>query len=467
MRSANVNSDIAPVVIGHDALDQRTIDTVLRDLDGTDDKSKLGANAMLGVSLAVAHAAAHELGVALFRYLGGPDAHILPVPMLNVLNGGAHADNSVDLQEFMLVPLGAGSFGEALEWGSMTYHTLAEILEKRGLSTGVGDEGGFAPDLAANSEAADLLVEAIEAAGYEPGVDISIALDPATSEIYEDGSYVLASEDRKLSSAEMVAFWQEWLDKYPIVSIEDGMAEDDWDGWKQLTDAVGDRVQLVGDDLFVTNPEIFDPWDQGRHRQLHPRQAEPDRVALGDAGVRPDGSARGVLDGHLASLGRDGGLDDRGHRGGDERRTDQDGRSRTRRADGQVQPAAEDRRRVGGRGSLPRPPRVPALDEGGAMSQVGIRRSRLSLGRGPGIVAFLLVLGLLLAMAIEPARQLLAQRERVDLMASDLAKIERLNDRLEARIDRLQDPDYIEQRARSQAGPRASRRDPLRGDAAQ
>ena len=253
----NVNADIAPVVIGHDALDQRTIDTVLRDLDGTDDKSKLGANAMLGVSLAVAHAGAAELGVALFRYLGGPDAHILPVPMLNVLNGGAHADNSVDLQEFMLVPLGAGSFGEALEWGSMTYHTLAEILEKRGLSTGVGDEGGFAPDLAANSEAADLLVEAIEAAGYEPGVDISIALDPATSEIYEDGSYVLASEDRKLSSEEMLAFWQEWLDKYPIVSIEDGMAENDWDGWKQLTDAVGDRVQLVGDDLFVTNPEIL------------------------------------------------------------------------------------------------------------------------------------------------------------------------------------------------------------------
>ncbi|MGH2753554.1 MAG: phosphopyruvate hydratase [Actinomycetota bacterium] len=253
----NINAEIAPLVLGYDALDQRLIDTVLRDLDGTDDKSKLGANAILGVSLAVAHAAAAELGIALFRYLGGPDAHVLPVPLLNVLNGGAHADNSVDLQEFMLVPLGAGSFAEALEWGSNTYHALARILEERGLSTGVGDEGGFAPDLGANSEAAELLVASIEAAGYDPGVDIALALDPATSEIYEDGSYVLASEDRKLTSEEMVAFWEEWLDRYPIVSIEDGMAENDWDGWKHLTDAVGSRVQLVGDDLFVTNPDVL------------------------------------------------------------------------------------------------------------------------------------------------------------------------------------------------------------------
>jgi enolase len=193
----------------------------------------------------------------LFRYLGGPNAHILPVPLLNVLNGGAHADNSVDLQEFMLVPLGASSFSEALEWGATTYHALAEILEKRGLSTGVGDEGGFAPDLQANSEAAELLVEAITAAGHEPGVDVALALDPATSEIYQDGMYVLASEDRKLTSDEMVEFWQGWLDEYPIVSIEDGMAENDWEGWKKLTDAVGERVQLVGDDLFVTNPEIL------------------------------------------------------------------------------------------------------------------------------------------------------------------------------------------------------------------
>jgi enolase len=254
---AAVNDDIAPLIVGFDALDQRLIDTAIRDLDGTDDKSKIGANAILGVSLAVAHAAAAELGIPLFRYLGGPDSHVLPVPMLNVLNGGAHADNSVDLQEFMLVPLGAASFSEALEWGAVTYHALKKILESRGLATGVGDEGGFAPDLGANSEAAELLVEAIGAAGYEPGTEIALALDPATSELRDGDAYVLASENRRLSSQEMVEFWSEWIDKYPIVSIEDGMAEDDWEGWKLLTQAVGDRVQLVGDDLFVTNPEIL------------------------------------------------------------------------------------------------------------------------------------------------------------------------------------------------------------------
>jgi len=254
----NVNTEVAPVLMGFDALEQRLIDTALRDLDDTDDKSRLGANAILGASLAVAHAAADELGVALFRYLGGPDAHLLPVPLLNVLNGGAHADNSVDLQEFMLVPLGAGSFAEALEWGSGTYHALKKILDGRGLSTGVGDEGGFAPDLRANSEAAELLVEAISAAGFTPGTDIALALDPATSEIYEGGSYHLASEGRKLSSEEMVGFWADWLSKYPIVSIEDGMAEDDWDGWNLLTRELGSRVQLVGDDLFVTNPEVLE-----------------------------------------------------------------------------------------------------------------------------------------------------------------------------------------------------------------
>ncbi len=254
---ANVHGRIAPTLLGSDALDQRLIDTMMRDLDGTDDKSSLGANAMLGASLAVAHAAADELGVALFRYLGGPDAHILPVPMMNVLNGGAHADNSVDLQEFMLAPIGAGTFAEAVEWGSRTYHALKKILDSKGLSTGVGDEGGFAPDLGANSEAADLLLEAIEGAGFRPGEDIALALDPATSEIRDGDSYVLASEDRRLSSDEMVEFWVEWLDRYPIVSIEDGMAEDDWDGWVALTERVGDRVQLVGDDLFVTNPEVL------------------------------------------------------------------------------------------------------------------------------------------------------------------------------------------------------------------
>jgi enolase len=255
---ANVIETIGPALLGHDALDQRGIDTLMCDIDGTDDKSKLGANAILGVSLATASAIAFELDLPLFRYLGGPDAHLLPVPLMNVLNGGAHADNSVDLQEFMIAPLGAATFNEALEWGSNVYHSLKKILDDRGLATGVGDEGGFAPDLGANSEAVDLLVEAIEAAGYSPGDDVAIALDPATSEIYKDGAYVLASENRSLTSDEMAAFWAEWVEKYPIVSIEDGMAEDDWDGWKALTESLGDRVQLVGDDLFVTNPEVLE-----------------------------------------------------------------------------------------------------------------------------------------------------------------------------------------------------------------
>jgi enolase len=253
-----VNNTIGPNILGRDGLDQRGIDQQMRDLDGTDDKSKLGANAILGVSLAVAHAVARELELPLFRYLGGPDAHLLPVPLLNVLNGGVHADNSVDFQEFMLVPLGAATFADALEWGGNTYRALKKLIDKRGLSTGVGDEGGFAPDLGANSEAADLLVQAIETAGYEPGRDISLALDPAVSELRDRDSYVLQSEDRRMSSEEMADFWADWVERYPIVSIEDGMGEDDWDGWKALTERLGGRVQLVGDDLFVTNPEILE-----------------------------------------------------------------------------------------------------------------------------------------------------------------------------------------------------------------
>ena len=253
----NVVDVIAPNVIGRDALDQRGLDQTMLDLDGTDNKSKLGANAILGVSLACAHAAARELEVPLYRYLGGPDAHLLPVPMMNVLNGGAHADNSVDFQEFMYAPIGAASFREALEWGAGCYHALKGLLVAKDLSTGVGDEGGFAPDLSSNEEAVELLVEAIGKAGYEPGRDVALALDPAASEIKDGDHYVLASEDRRLTSEEMTDFWADWVDRYPIVSIEDGMDEDDWDGWKQLTERLGDRVQLVGDDLFVTDPEIL------------------------------------------------------------------------------------------------------------------------------------------------------------------------------------------------------------------
>jgi enolase len=249
----SVRGELADAVRGLDALDQRAVDFAMIDLDGTDNKGRVGANAILGVSLATAKAAAAELEVPLYRAVGGANAHVLPVPMMNVLNGGAHADNSVDFQEFMVMPVGAASFGEALRWGAETYHVLKGILHDRGLSTAVGDEGGFAPDLESNEAPVELLVEAIERAGYTPGDDIAIALDPATSEVFEDGAYVLASENRTLSSAELADYWADLCSRYPIVSIEDGMAEEDWDGWARLTAAIGDRVQLVGDDLFVTN----------------------------------------------------------------------------------------------------------------------------------------------------------------------------------------------------------------------
>jgi enolase len=254
----NVNGEIADTVVGLDALDQRLVDAEMIALDGTDNKGRLGANALLGVSLAVAHAAAAELELPLYRYVGGPNAHVLPVPMMNVVNGGVHADNNVDLQEFMVMPVGAPSFSEGLRWGVETYHALKALLRERGLSTAVGDEGGFAPDLDSNEDAIRILVEAIERAGYTPGEDIALALDPATSELYGDGAYRLAGEDRTLGPEEMARFWVDLVDRYPIVSIEDGMAEDDWAGWAALTSAIGDRVQLVGDDLFVTNSDRLD-----------------------------------------------------------------------------------------------------------------------------------------------------------------------------------------------------------------
>jgi enolase len=251
----HVNGEIAAALDGFEALDQRGLDQFLIDLDGTDNKARLGANAILGVSLAAAKAAADELELPLFRYVGGTNASVLPVPMMNVLNGGAHADNNVDLQEFMIMPVGAGSFSEGLRWGVETYHVLKKVLHDKGLSTAVGDEGGFAPNLSSNEEAVQVLVQAIEAAGFEPGTDLAIALDPASSEFFSQGAYVLAGEGRSLSPAEMAAYYADLCARYPIVSIEDGMAEEDWDGWAALTAAVGDDVQLVGDDLFVTNVE--------------------------------------------------------------------------------------------------------------------------------------------------------------------------------------------------------------------
>jgi enolase len=252
---ANAGGEIADAVRGLDAADQPALDRAMIELDGTPNKARLGANAILGVSLASAKAAAAESGMPLWRYLGGEAAHVLPVPMMNVLNGGAHADNKVDFQEFMVVPVGAASFGEGLRYGTEVFHALKKWLHERGLGTAVGDEGGFAPDLDSNESALEALLAGIQAAGYTPGEDLAIALDPATSEIYSDGAYDLAHEGRKLSPGEMVDYWADVSSRYPIVSIEDGMDENDWDGWKALTERLGERVQLVGDDLFVTNPE--------------------------------------------------------------------------------------------------------------------------------------------------------------------------------------------------------------------
>jgi enolase len=254
---ANVNDVIGPELVGMDATDQRAIDVTMLGLDGTSNKGALGANAILGVSLAVAKAAAESTELTLYSYIGGANAHQLPVPMMNILNGGAHADNNVDVQEFMIMPVGATSFAEALRMCSEIYHTLKGVLKERGLSTGVGDEGGFAPNLKSNEEALKVISEAVVKAGYELGEQIMFALDPASTELYdaERGVYVLAGEGRELTSEQMVEFWADLAGRYPIVSIEDGMAEEDWDGWKLLTDRLGETVQLVGDDLFVTNPE--------------------------------------------------------------------------------------------------------------------------------------------------------------------------------------------------------------------
>lgn len=254
---AHVNEEIADALIGMEADDQRGIDAIMLELDGTENKGNFGANAILGASLAVAKAAAESAELPLYKYVGGANANMLPTPMMNILNGGEHADNNVDLQEFMIMPVGATSFAEALRWCAEIYHTLKKVLHEAGLGGGVGDEGGFAPNFTTNEEPLKYIVEACEKAGYKPGSDIMFAMDPASTEFYnaETGKYVLAGEGRELTSAEMVDYWEALVQKYPIISIEDGMAEEDWDGWKALTDRIGDKVQLVGDDLFVTNPK--------------------------------------------------------------------------------------------------------------------------------------------------------------------------------------------------------------------
>lgn len=254
---AHVNEEIADALIGMEADDQRGIDAIMLELDGTENKGNFGANAILGASLAVAKAAAESAELPLYKYVGGANANMLPTPMMNILNGGEHADNNVDFQEFMIMPVGATSFAEALRWCAEIYHTLKKVLHEAGLGGGVGDEGGFAPNFTTNEEPLKYIVEACEKAGYKPGSDIMFAMDPASTEFYnaETGKYVLAGEGRELTSAEMVDYWEALVQKYPVISIEDGMAEEDWDGWKALTDRIGDKVQLVGDDLFVTNPK--------------------------------------------------------------------------------------------------------------------------------------------------------------------------------------------------------------------
>jgi enolase len=253
----NVNKIIAPQVVGKDPKEQKSIDYLMIDLDGTENKAKLGANAILGVSLAVAKAAAYDEGLSIFRYLGGEDAQRLPVPFFNILNGGKHADNNVDIQEFMIAPIGAKSFKEALRMGAETYHNLKAVLKSNGLNTAVGDEGGFAPNLSSNEEALKVIIMAIEKAKYKPGQDISIVLDPAASEFYRDGKYILKADNSRLSSEEMVDYYANLISKYPIICIEDGLAEDDWDGWRVLTKELGEKIQLTGDDIFVTNPRIL------------------------------------------------------------------------------------------------------------------------------------------------------------------------------------------------------------------
>ena len=310
-----VIDEIQPELLGHEADDQRLVDQALIDLDRTPGKSRLGANAIVGVSMAVARAAADSSGLPLFRYLGGPNAHVLPVPLMNILNGGAHADNNVDIQEFMITPIGAATFSEALRWGAEVYHALKSVIKQRGLSTGVGDEGGFAPDLEHNRAALDLIVEAIGKAGFTPGQDVALAIDAAASEFYSEGTYTFEGEPQ--TSAEMTAIYADWVDSYPIVSLEDPLAEEDWPGWQLLTASIGERVQVVGDDLFVTNPERIRPRPGAQ-----PRRARPDRRgdrqgwphARGGHGARPRrGRVRVLLRrrlqlrGEAADLGRDDG----------------------------------------------------------------------------------------------------------------------------------------------------------------
>ena len=378
-----VIDEIQPELLGHEADDQRLVDQALIDLDRTPDKSRLGANAIVGVSMAVARAAADSAGLPLFRYLGGPNAHVLPVPMMNILNGGAHADNNVDIQEFMITPVGAATFSEALRWGAEVYHALKSVIKQRGLSTGVGDEGGFAPDLEHNRAALDLIVEAIGKAGFNPGQDVALAIDAAASEFYADGPTTSRASRRR--PPRWRAFTPNGWTPIPVVSIEDPLAEEDWPGWRELTATVGDQVQVVGDDLFVTNSGAASPRHRRALGELAAGQAEPDRHGHRDPGRGEPGAPGRVQLRDQPPLRRDRRHHDLGPGRRHQLRADQDRRPRARRARRQVQPAAQDRgtaRRRGhlrGRGCL-----SPVRGADARSADVAARRSPVHPAHQPG-----------------------------------------------------------------------------------
>ena len=350
-----VNREISDAISGLDAEDQLKIDETMIALDGTKNKSRLGANAILGASLAVAKAAAEASGLPLYRYVGGTMARVLPTPMMNIVNGGVHADNPIDFQEFMILPVGAPSFAEAVRWGAETFHALKAALKKAGHNTNVGDEGGFAPNLPSAEAALDFCLKGIEAAGFKVGDEMALGLDCAASEFFKDGAYVYSGEAVTRSVQEQVEYLVKLANAYPILSIEDGMAEQDWAGWKLLTEKLGQSRQLVGDDIFVTNVEILERRDQGGRRQLDPDQGEPDRLAQRDAGRRRYGAAGGLYRGDVAPVGRDRGFDDRRSCGRDQLRTDQDRFALPVGSPGEVQPIDPDRGGARRPGPLRRP----------------------------------------------------------------------------------------------------------------
>ena len=375
----NVNDRLSNELCGLDALDQAGVDKHMKELDGTPNKKSLGANAILGVSMAVAHAAADYCNLPLFRYLGGAGARLVPAPMMNIINGGAHADNNVDVQEFMIFPLGFSSFRDAIRCGCEVFHNLKKVLKGKGYSTNVGDEGGFAPNLKSNAEALAVIKEAVGQAGYELGRQVYIALDLAANELFDEKSKTYTLDEKPLGADELVDLLASWIDQYPIVSIEDAFAEDDWDGWKKLTERLGKRIQLVGDDLFVTNTERLRTGNRRGRGQLHPHQAQPDRLDYRDDRVRRAGPPQRLLQRHQPPQRRDRRRDDRRPGRGLGHRPDQDRLGLPHRPHGQVQPAPEDRRDARRHGPLRR-----SADAGVEEARVAVRLPPLPPREGLG-----------------------------------------------------------------------------------